>query len=219
MDVMLDLETLGVKPGSVIVSIAAVAFPREPGAEFDLSRAPHFYAKLDLFPQIAAGMTIDKSTVIDFWQREPEAVGIITRDVHVHNPATALAQLWKFVGAMTTSRDDSGPGLIWAQGQSFDFPLVHALHAAVGDLPGAPTLWPFWAERDTRSVYTMARMADPKFNPKDYRIGVPHYGLDDCRSQVLALREAIRCCAHVPAPKQDMEQVAAAVGPVYGARR
>lgn len=204
MDVMLDLETLGTDPGSVIVSISAVAFPRSPWAEFDVEAAAWFHAKLDLFPQIVAGMTIDNSTVVDFWQREPEAADMVTRELNVHNPAEAWNGLHAFVAEHTNL--DGGGGLVWSQGQSFDFPIVHAMTRSLLLLRRRPhlagsTLWPFWVERDTRSVYTAAKMVDPQFDPKRYRIGMAHHGLDDCRSQVVALHNALAC--FVPAKRPD----------------
>src|SRR5688572_29962905 len=64
MDVMLDLETLGTRPGCAILSIGAVAFDRHTGA-----LGPEFYMVVNRKSCEAKGLTQDQST-LDWWSRQ-----------------------------------------------------------------------------------------------------------------------------------------------------
>lgn len=65
MDVMIDIETLGTAPGSVILSIGAVAFVRD--------RMPEdwreFSSVISVESSKSCGLTTDQST-IDWWKRQ-----------------------------------------------------------------------------------------------------------------------------------------------------
>lgn len=56
MNIMVDLETLGTKPNSAILSIGAVAFD-------DQGLHDEFYCNVDLISSIACGYEIDADTV------------------------------------------------------------------------------------------------------------------------------------------------------------
>ncbi len=65
-NVMIDLETLGTRPGSVILSIGAVEFDR------DLGLGREFYVELNQASSITAGLTTDDATV-DWWLDQEDA--------------------------------------------------------------------------------------------------------------------------------------------------
>lgn len=62
-NVMIDLETFGTRPGSVIVSIGAVEFSMDGIGEA-------YYRAIDVASSLLAGLTIDEITVK--WWREQD---------------------------------------------------------------------------------------------------------------------------------------------------
>lgn len=166
MHVMIDLETMGTAPGSVIASLGAVAFDPVAG-----KMGGHFYAVLDLTPQQRAGLTIDGETV-KWWLRQ----GDVAREAlcsQAMDPATALAMFtayWK----------TEGGACIWGHGANFDEPLLSAAFRAFK----LPPPWKFWDARCTRTIYDLAGVKP------DRDAGVHHNALDDARAQAEAVIRA-----------------------------
>lgn len=171
---MLDIETLGVLPGSVILQLAALQFDEDTGevlATFD--------RKLDRRSQLAAGLVVYESTV-EFWKTQPkevrERVGAGTDDTK--------QSLLDFARFLPKAKESP----VYVQGASFDFPLLKALYGAF-DM-GEP--WRFWNERDTRTVYAEYGL-DYKEARKVYdrdHTGASHDGVYDCQAQIALLLQA-----------------------------
>jgi DNA polymerase III epsilon subunit-like protein len=66
-DIMIDIETLGTEPGSIITSIAAVPFNRNG----EMGKA--FYMNIDIQSSIDAGLTINAET-LKFWMEQRQDV-------------------------------------------------------------------------------------------------------------------------------------------------
>ena len=73
-EIMLDLETMGTGPDAAIIAIAAVEFDRETGK---LGR--EFYEVVDLASAMAAGSTVEASTILWWMQQSDEARGEFRR--------------------------------------------------------------------------------------------------------------------------------------------
>ena len=71
-DIMIDLETLGTTPGSVILSVAAVPFVRGPGSTRSRRRANAFYAKISLKDSLRRGFSVDADTLV-WWMGQNRA--------------------------------------------------------------------------------------------------------------------------------------------------
>ncbi|AEI71055.1 exonuclease [EBPR siphovirus 2] len=113
---MLDTETLGVRPGCVIRSIGLIRF------DFDGSSDLACYWNVEESSQIAAGLTIDPATA-SYWLRQPAA----SRDVFKTNPLPLERVLYELTGAI----GDHKP-VLWADGATFDFPILTAAYEALG---------------------------------------------------------------------------------------
>jgi hypothetical protein len=135
--VMLDLETYGTKPGSIILSIGAVTFDMNGLYE-------EFYEVIDLKASKAWGFTEDFNTV-KWWSKQSQAArkAVFEAETTVlPNSATHSFAAWvKQVGGIS----------IWGNGADFDLPLLQAYFDKTG------TLWPvaFYNHRCFRTLKTM----------------------------------------------------------------
>lgn len=163
---MLDTETLGTRPGVLILSAAFVRFSDE----------AHCSINFDIAQQQAAGMTIDQSTV-DWWHKQdPHAWALATQNaVDVVSGLQYLSQwLDAAVGA---------DRLIWCHGATFDAPLLGALYERFN----VPVPWQYWQVRDTRTLYDLAGV-----DVKAFAVPPPHVALNDAIGQTRAANEALK---------------------------
>lgn len=169
-DLMIDIETLGTAPGSVILSIGAVAFDAETG-EF----GGEFYVEID--PQDAArvGLTIDVSTV-KWWTEQSAEAQKAAFGGHTGLNA-ALLSLSAFVEFQQPSR-------VWAKPPSFDIVLLEsAYRAAQLTIP-----WSYKTPRDCRTLFDLTGAVQPD-------VGTAHNALDDAKSQALGVVAAYKAFA------------------------
>lgn len=169
-DIMIDTETLGTEPGSIILSVAAVAFnPYTTGFGDD------FYANIDRVSSEECGLKSDRATV-KWWSEQSQEA----RDSLLISPkplSRALSLLNKFISKQGATR-------IWCQGANFDAVLLEAAYKAA-DMK-AP--WRFYNVRDTRTVYELAALDHRSVR----RSGTHHNALDDCLHQIKCLQLAIK---------------------------
>lgn len=164
--IMLDLETLGTAPGSVIRSIGAVAFDPDAGRIGDA-----FYANVDRASCEASGLTVDPQTVA-WWERQgAEAQAALNHDPRpIGEALDAFTAWWR-------AQDGA---FLWGQGSDFDVALLAEAYRRAG----RRTPWPYHAARDTRTVYQLAGV-EPD------RTGLTHHhALDDARAQAGAICRA-----------------------------
>ena len=154
--IMIDLETLGNKPGSVIVAIGAVKFS---GGEITSS----FYERVDPESCVAAGLQMDSSTVM-WWLQQADAARL-----EITKPGKALREVLEAFAAWI-GRDDA---VVWGNGAAFD----NVVLAAAYDRAGMDRPWKFWNDRCYRTLKSL----HPEV-PMD-RAGTHHNALDDAESQ------------------------------------
>lgn len=191
---MIDLETMGTAPGSVILTIGAVRF--SPGDD-DLIGAdwrhiretePHrcFYRRVDRASCTAIGMTEDADTAA-WWKKQSAAMlaeafcpgpdrapigdvlAALTRWLEMPLPADAFTPLHR--------RERSK--YPWSHGASFDVVLLEAAYR----MTGQPIPWKFWDIRDTRTLYDFMRVSPE-------RGGDHHHALADAVAQAAAVQRA-----------------------------
>lgn len=169
MHVMLDLETFGTAPGSVIRSIGAVAF--DPlGSGF----GSEFYANIDKQSCIDAGLKVDANTEAWWAKQSPEAQAALLEDQKwLPGVVADFNKWWVSVGGSH----------VWAQGSNFDPALWEAASVAVN----ARVPWKFWNTRDTRTAYEMGGLGLHNMPVRD---GTYHNALDDAKYQVQCVQLA-----------------------------
>lgn len=170
-DLMIDIESLGTRPGSVVLSVAGVAFD-----PYSTNTGEEFSVNIDRTSAEEHGLTVDAATEI-WWSKQDQSA----RDALLVSPKPlprALSLLSKFIIKHECTR-------IWCQGANFDAVLLDACFQAAGIL----TPWSYYNVRDTRTVYELAAL--------DHRVvkrsGTHHRALDDCYHQIKCLRLAIKC--------------------------
>ena len=117
VNIMLDLETLGTKPGCVILSIGATTFTTTGELELDNM----FYAKIDIASSKEAGFFISKDTM-GWWQEQEEASRL-----EAFSGTAKIADTLKDFTAwydMVTFGYDAKHIRLWGNGASFDEPIL-----------------------------------------------------------------------------------------------
>lgn len=167
---MVDTETLGRKPGCVILSIGAVIFD-----PFDAKKEQYtFERRIDIASQLLIGFTIEPET-LEWWQKQSEeAKNSLLGVTHQIKHVMGDFQLW-----CKNQQVDR----VWAQGANFDPPILEeAFKLCDLQLP-----WRYSQPRDTRTVYDLLNLDTTKIP----RVGVYHNALDDARFQVNCVQEAL----------------------------
>lgn len=185
-DIMLDIETLGTRPGSVILSIGACAFdPQSPvqdtGAEF--------YVNIDAKDAQAQGLTTDDSTV-EWWGRQSEAAraALMTDRKSLYDGLFAFSNWWSHYADK----------VVWGHGASFDPVLMEAAYAAVG--MSAP--WAFYNVRCSRTLFAVAGIDARKMRGSE----TAHNALHDAKAQARAVQVALGRLRGVDVPAPTVNQ-------------
>jgi hypothetical protein len=167
--VMIDLETLGSRPGCKILSIGAVVF-----GPAGLDRS--FYVNVDRMSQSPIGLREDPDT-IKWWSEQNEAARRAVFDVTDAVPVrVALHRLTDFLTAVSFVDDvsDRRDVCVWGNGAGFDQPILAAVFHADG-IPKLP--WKFWNERCYRTLKN-SNHGVPYVHPK-----IAHHALEDAKAQ------------------------------------
>ena len=160
---MLDLETMGTVPGSVVLSIGAVFFDEN-------GLGDEFYTPVSRAHSAALGLKESKSTQ-DWWAKQSkEARKVIDDAEHADAPSltAALEEFSKFIKKDTNVK-------VWGNGADFDNPLLICCY----DVAELKQAWVSWNGRCYRTLKNIAP------GPKLVRVGTYHNALDDAKSQAL----------------------------------
>lgn len=161
--VMVDIETLGLSPGSAILSIGAVRFD-------EYSLGDEFYREVSLTSCQDAGLDIEAST-LEWWLTQDDAVtGILTGGDPLADVLAAFSEYY----ADTEE--------VWANSPSFDCELLEAAFEVVG----MTEPWTFRDERDVRTLRSLPCAVDVEMD------GDAHDALDDARYQARIVSETLR---------------------------
>jgi len=173
---MCDIETLGTRPGAIVLSAAFVRFSDEAHTTFNLSIPEQEHLGLHRDPQ-----------TLQWWRdQEAKAPGAWARATS--NPLS-LAQALPFVATWINWAAPSGDWLIWCHGATFDCPLLQEVYR----LAGIACPWgdrDYWRVRDTRTLYDLAGV-----DAKQYAVPPPHVALNDALGQTRAANAALAILA------------------------
>lgn len=164
-DVMIDLETLGTKPGCVVISIGAVFFDYK-----TMELGAYMHAIINKQSSMELGLFTQQDT-IEWWDRQSiEAREVLTiADGMGITVDEALNEFAKFLG------HDARHVNVWGNGSDFD----NVILAEVYDKAKVSVPWRFYNNCCYRTLKKLA--PDIKMS----RVGVHHNALDDARSQAL----------------------------------
>jgi hypothetical protein len=186
---MIDIETLGKKPGAVVLSVGLAVMDME---ELKIVETAHW--KLNLKEQEHAN--IDPETVIWWMQQSSDARAVFNKLM----PETMVDDFYRELVAVFKKYDTRTP---WANGTNFDLPILgqymysHSNWNSLPNYPNGPEDIVPWNYRwqDMRSLATM--MADILPYSTFVTTGAPvaHNALDDAVRQaeyVLEVKKWIR---------------------------
>lgn len=151
MDAMVDIETLGIKNNSVVLSIAVIIFDRLDAAKYighslttgeqcrSLTNYTHsFHTPVSMLDCLASGSIIDKGTA-EWWKGKKDRSQLVDSMACTESLATTMMRLKEFL--------EYGYGSIWAKSPSFDISILRSLSSSVGIDLGID----FRKERDVRT--------------------------------------------------------------------
>ena len=179
-NVMIDLETLGVRADAVILSLGAVRFdPLGPGEQplnMPQHLGPEFRANISIQSCLDAGLRIDGSTV-EWWFQQSEAA---RKSLFEPKPVPLSAALANFARWMQQTGEMKYTKA-WSHGVTFDVVILGEAYAHLGQKPP----WMYKLARDTRTLFAET---PGYFDAMGQRMrgtpGIEHDCLDDAKEQV-----------------------------------
>lgn len=176
VDLILDLETLGKKPGCVVLQIGAIAF--RPGLGLEV--IAEFTTNIDIGSSLAAGLTIDPETLV-WWQRQsPEAqASVFAKGDTLESAVKRFMLFWQSTGCDEDSR-------VWVRGADFDPPIwAAAIIAGTRDATDSAVVAP-WRYDRVRDIRTALEVMGINRNdiPRD---GEAHTALADAAHDLACL--------------------------------
>lgn len=167
--IMTDIETLGTRPGAIVLSAAFVRFSDE----------AHMTLNLSIPDQQALGLEQDESTLQWWRDQEAKTPGAWARATE--NPLP-LAVALPYIATWLNWARGTDNFQIWCHGATFDCPLMQEVYRRAGiELP-----WHWGAVRDTRTLYDLALI-----DPKAFAVPPPHVALNDAIGQTRAANAAL----------------------------
>lgn len=175
--IVLDLETLGIKPGAPVLSIGATAF----SLEHDDTR--QFYVKLRLAQQSMAGL--DADTLLWWIEQEDSAFSAAFTENQAAETLWTAVQLFSIWFEQIRREADQEP-CVWGNSNSFDNEILRELFERCGF--EAP--WSFRSDRDFRTLRALYKdkVPEPPFE------GIRHHAKDDSAHEANWLRSILIHC-------------------------
>lgn len=168
-NIMLDWETMGNKPGCVVVSLGACHF----GEGRILSE---FYTRIDLQSCVDLGLKIDPSTLLWWLKQSDAARAELLKDGSYPLPK-ALLKFNSWVESVGLSAEI----VVWGNGSDFDLSIAREVY----DVCHLPMPWKFWNHRCYRTVKNLFPGVPME------RSGTHHNAVDDAKSQALHLMKML----------------------------
>lgn len=184
---MIDLETLGVTPGSVITSIGIVQF--DPKTR---STSREFYRNIDIQSSLDLGFTVNGET-IKWWFTQPnkaemfveaQPLKAVLREIESFFQSVVLPLESKVSSVNYNNelkRSNKRKTIVWGNGSSFDLGILGFAYTKCGiEIP-----WHFYNERDVRTIVALM----PEIKKNMINTGQAHNALADCKFQISYLCE------------------------------
>jgi len=165
MNLMIDIETIGVAPTATILTIAAQAFDPFGTGYYD----QQYYARITLESQ--SNRSIDESTVA-WWATQPAAA---RDEAFMDEGRIDLDQALDSLGKLIWRSS-----LLWCQGPTFDCTILEHAYKSYNK----PIPWQYYKVRDSRTVFSLW--------PELSKPATSHHALEDCRRQIDLLQATLR---------------------------
>lgn len=177
---MIDIETFGKNPNSVIVSIGAVAFDIETG-----KTGKEFKLNVSAEDCVKNGLEIDVDTFEWWLKQSKEAQESLLSD---ELPRQYLnVAILSFIGFISENFDTDNLK-VWANSPSFDLVILKNAFRKLDIRP----VWEYYNERDCRTLVQLL----PGIKEKVVFNGVKHSVIDDCKYQIKYCSEIYKTLIH-----------------------
>jgi len=179
IDIMLDLETIGLCDNVVITQLSAVAFSMHDGTIFET-----FNEHIGIRNSVQKGLKIDGSGM-EWWFKQPDK---IYEDVFVKAMASEIKiedTLQKFTNWIESLKSFYGLDYkanvnVWGNGALADNKWIRQAYKVCNMEPP----WGFRDDRDVRTIVELGRrLFDYEYSKVPFE-GTVHNAIDDCKHQI-----------------------------------
>lgn len=169
---MIDLETLGVEPDSVVMTLGAIKF--DPFSDAEPHSPLYLRGDVEEQTQFPFERSIDENTLA-WWAKQPEA---IREEAFGDHDRVTVQEMLRQLNKWAVGLD-----YIWCQGPTFDFVILQHLYRQ----SKKPVPWNYWQIRDSRTLFAMM--------PQDPRKAIQeelHNALADCYYQAKCVQQSYK---------------------------
>ena len=172
-DIMLDLETLSVRPDAAIIVIGAIKFFRK-GNMLSIEDSDKFYKRITVESCKEAGLRIDEPTM-EWWKSQDKNVLYEALENPDRVPLKqALKEFTEWIG---------NSKCVWGNGDDFDCTILGESFSRCGmEIP-----WKFFLTRDCRTLFDLAGI-----KKADLPSGLEHHAIHDCYRQIVGVKRSLR---------------------------
>lgn len=171
IEVMIDLETLGTQPGSVVMSVGAVA-----------SNDAVYLQPVSIKDQLYAGLTVDPSTLAWWKQQSREAWEVSSSGRAALSESLADFANWLMDLRRGSENSATGEKLrLWGDSASFDLTLLTCVYRAAN----VPVPWNYREECCYRTLRNVLSSEKPAAK-------LQHDALSDARAQMEHLMQMLQ---------------------------
>lgn len=179
INIMMDIETTGVRPGCRVLSIGLVEFDEKGTID-----------SLLVHPKLSDQVGVDDGKTMGWWDTQSAEAKSVFADNHILGESVEYVykRIKTFIDDLVDARKSLSQGLekvdvcIWGNGATFDNSIVQHMFYA----KGLPIPWNTFGDRCYRTAINMLG------RPSLQRSGVHHNALDDAMYQANCLIKAIK---------------------------
>jgi hypothetical protein len=174
--IVLDLETLGKKPGCVVWAIGAVCFE----SEYPWAPVAEFYQLIDIFDSAVGGFTVDPETK-EWWnQQSGDSKKELDKAYDPGWSSYPTVVLRHFADWVEGLRGEESVQLyVWGNSAAFDNEILKAYYEKLS----LPVPWTYREDMCFRTIKNIYPDCKPEIDN-----GLPHHALYDARYQALWLQ-------------------------------
>lgn len=200
-NIMVDLETLGIRQDAIVLEISAVEFNLHTGEIGEV-----FDVKLDIDDQLRYGRSLNRETLQWWFKQDEEARKNVfdeNADIIRCNMPMALAGFSDFVARCNNKRNsDSDRRVVklWGNGSIFDLGILQNMYE--NSIIKMKLPWKFWAVNDVRTIVDI----NPDIKKNCKFDGTPHCAVDDCKHEIKYLVETLKTIK-VVRPEDEIKKV------------
>lgn len=195
-DFIIDLETLGNKPNSIVIDLSVLVFDPDPNVMQSIDELKVMGRRFKFNIASQKGVRTSNTSTINWWKEQSAEAraNLVPSDSDVLIEE-AIPELLKFLKDSGVNQWKSQG---WCRGMSFDFPILIDMIRQTYGTNETDQYEPvkFWAQRDIRTAieaYSMVRGMSMTPLRKGALDGFVHHdSIHDCAKDVIMLKTAQR---------------------------